>query len=128
MTATTRTIPGSLTVVFEVGYSETQEALNYNAARLLFGSRGCIKLVKENEITYVGVDVWRMTYEVDEDKVKEIERDVILTKENKPASPRTLSWFFSFSTKVEDTLFQLKAKPLHYQVSHLMVSIHSKPL
>ncbi len=125
---------GFPTVVFEVGYTESQAALNYNAARLLFGSGGCINtavtiklIVEEGEIKYVGVDVWRMTCEV-ENEVEGIKRDVILTKENKLANPRTLSWFFSFFTTEDATLFHLKAEPLHYQVIHLAVSIRSKIL
>ena len=120
-------------MAFEIGYSQSQAALNYNAARLLFGSGGKINAVvtvkvslnENSTLSYLGIDVWRMTIrEVDEDGIEGIERDAILTKENKLADSRLISWSFSFFTTEGDTLFHLKAEPIHYQVSHV---IWSKP-
>jgi len=112
---------GFPTVAFEIGYSQSQAALNYNAARLLFGSGGKINAVvtvkvslnENSTLSYLGIDVWRMTIrEVDEDGIEGIERDAILTKENKLADSRLISWSFSFFTTEGDT-HPLPGKPCH---------------
>lgn len=126
---------GFPTVVFEVGYSQPQASLNFNAARLLFGSRGKINAVvnvkvtvaadekgKERKVQHLVVDVWRMVpHSVTEKEMEGRERDRILTKEYKPASSNSLSWSFSYIAK-EKILFHLKAKPRRYQVSRLAVT------
>jgi hypothetical protein len=126
---------GFPTIVFEVGYSQSQASLNFNAARLLFGSRGKINAVinvkvavaaeekgKERVVKSLVVDVWRMLpCEVNEKEVETFERDRILTKEHKPASSKSLTWSFSYIT-TEKKLFHLKARPRRYQVSCLAVN------
>ena len=124
---------GFPTVAFEVGYTQTQADLNFVAARLLFGSGGKINAVvtakvdvKDDKIQFLGIDVWRMTAKYKTGvEVEGIKRGVILTKENKLADPSKLSWFFSFVVEADDTLFQLKVKPIRYQVSRLTVTIDS---
>jgi hypothetical protein len=121
---------GFPSVVFEVGYSQSQEELNYNAARVLFGSRGKVNAVVTVKVTTTEndtlkslfVDVWRVALRAEkEEDVEGIPREIILTKENKPASPKVLSWSFYFVTK-EKKFYLLNAKPRRYQASSLSVS------
>ena len=119
---------GFPTVVFEVGYSQTQAALNYNAARLLFGSLGKINTVVNVKITTKGragdleeleslvVDVWRLTASVvTKSDVEGLMHRKILTKGNQLASPNAVSWVFSYIT-TEKRLYKLNVKPRRYQV------------
>ena len=121
---------GFPTVVFEVGVSQTQASLNFNAARLLFGSKGQINAVVNLKVTTKGtaeapgeleslfVDVWRLLVTVVDDKdVEGLTRRKILTKENQSASPTVVSWSFTYITRAQ-RLFRLEAKPHCYQVGH----------
>jgi len=131
---------GFPTVAFEVAFSQSQASLNYNAARLLFGSRGKINTVVNIKVTKTGmaeapgelksllVDVWRMTVKVvDERLVENLPRQQILMKENKVASSDVVSWFFSYITTARQ-LYHLKAKPHHYQVCFLVITPQSNSL
>lgn len=124
-----QTHAGFPTVVFEIGVSQTQASLNYNAARLLFGSRGQINAVVNIKVKTKGtaeapgeleslfVDVWRYkATPVSEKDVEGLKKKVILT-ENKPASPTDVSWSFAFII-TEKRLYRLDAKPRCYQVGH----------
>ncbi len=131
---------GFPTVAFEVGYSQSQASLNYNAARLLFGSQGKINTVVNIKVTTQGraeasgeleslfVDVWRMIPKlVNEKDVDGLLREKILTKENRLANPAILSWSFQYIT-TERRLFQLKARAHRYQVTRSAVTFYSKIL
>ena len=114
---------GMPTVVFEAGFTQTQAALNFNAARLLFGSGGHINAVvniklsaKELELEYLAVDVWRRT--VVDEKQMTLQKDTILMSPDKIADPQTLSWSFSYLTKLEGDTLHLKTTVKHYEVKY----------
>lgn len=116
---------GFPTVAFEVGYTQSQAALNYNAARLLFGSGGKINAVvttkvhaKGTVLEYLGVDIWRMIPAVvAEEDVVSIPTDTILLADNTVAIPTVLSWSFSCLSVEEGVMFRLKTKVHHYEVN-----------